>query len=138
MDQSSIDNSDIESLVPAADLEKLRASGERLHYTVVDTFEGEVAVVFRGLTPAQRERVEGMADDDKRKKLIAKTVFNDVIVYPQGVARAALLEECPGVPDQVATLALALSRGKRLEEVKKLMPSSPKPAGATKGSSPAG
>jgi hypothetical protein len=132
---ASIADDEIETLIPADDLEKLRASGERLNYTVVDTWDGQKAVVFRGLTPAQRERAEEMFDDNKRKKLVAKTVFRDVIVYPLGQARAALLEECPGIPDQVATLALALSRGDRMEEAKKLVPSSPKPA-ATRTSAP--
>jgi len=133
---NDISDDEIEGLIPADDLEKLRASGERLNYTMVDRWDGQGAVVFRGMTPAQRDRAEGMIEDERRKKQLASTVFKDVVVYPQGSALKELLEECPGIPDQVATLALALSRGRRMDEAKKLMPARPRPD-ATKPSTPA-
>lgn len=133
----TIEHDEIDDLIDADTLARLRSDHRGAHYTVVEAIDGPVAVVFKRLSTEQFERAQGMLDDDRRKKQLAATVTRDVLVHPVGADFDQLVAECPAVRDTIAALALEVARGKAPAEAKKLQTSRGRPAGA-KASTPAG
>lgn len=125
---NSINDDELNDLLPPDVLERLRAECPGAFYTVAEGDEGQVAVVFKRLSGDQFKRAQGMAEDKTRKGKMAATIFRDIVLHPQGPELEKLKEDCPAIDDQVAALALEIARGKAPEEAKKLRPSSPKPA----------
>lgn len=128
MSATEIEHDDELSFYIDADtLARLRTEYPGAYYTMAEGDVGPVPVVFKRMTSDQYKRVQGMTKDKARAEKIAPTVFRELVVYPEGEALAALVEVCPALDDQVATLALDLARGRAPEEAKKLRaPSAPR------------
>jgi hypothetical protein len=114
-------------LIPEDVLAELLAEHPNAYYTTAEASEGTVAVVFKRFTPEQFKRIQAMASDKSRSSKTAQTAWRDLVIYPTGAQAQALLEECPALDDQVATLAYEIARGKAPEEAKKLRTSPRKP-----------
>lgn len=125
------------NLLDTNTLERLLAEHPHASYTIVEAYEGPVAVVFRRLTSAEFKRGSKMVNDSRRIEQAAETIANDVILHPRGPALEQLREECPGLNDRIGAFALRLAKGEVPEEVKKLRPSPTRPLAATSPSTPA-
>lgn len=127
---------ELSSYIDADTLAQLRTEYPGAYYTMADGNEGPIPVVFKRLTGDQYKRIQAMNKDKMRADKVAPTTFRDIVVYPQGQIVKDLLEACPALDDQVATLALEIARGKAPEEAKKLRaPSAQRPV-ATSPSTP--
>lgn len=120
-------NKEARELIPEDKLSELLGEHPGAYFTIAESSEGEVAVVFKRLTAEQFKRVQAMFDDKSRKNKVAQTIWRDVVLYPTGDEQKALLDDCPAIDDQVASLALDIARGKAPEEAKKLRTSPRKP-----------
>ncbi len=121
MNATEIDNDDELSFYIDADtLARLRAEYPGAYYTMAEGDVGPVPVVFKRMSSDQYKRVQGMTKDKARAEKIAPTVFRELVVYPEGDTMKSLIEVCPALDDQVASLALDLARGRAPEEAKKL------------------
>jgi len=112
-------NKEARELIPEDKLSELLAEHPGAYFTIADTSEGEVAVVFKRFTTEQFKRVHGMVSDKSRISKVAQTAWRDLVIYPTGEQAQALLDECPALDDQIATLAFEIARGKAPEEATK-------------------
>jgi uncharacterized small protein (DUF1192 family) len=136
---SQIEDDEIEELLDEDTLSRLRAEHPGASWTVADSCEGRVAVVFRRLSREEFKRAQAMVDDKRRAKDAAERVMRDVLVHPplKSAAFEQLFADCPALDEQISSLAIEIARGKAPEEAKKLVPSSARPRTATPRSTPA-